>query len=142
MNIHNTPTGGTDETKAHKLASLASDLLKYRLDIENALMYARNSHSFDDIVDLVVTGRVHFYPLDHSFVLMEVQNYPQHKVYHVFLAGGQMPEIIKTHTKLLENARSLDCKYVSICGRKGWERALSAEGWTHQYSVLMKETRL
>ena len=131
-----TPEG---TTKAEKVMELMQSLLKYRLDIESALNYANNSHSFDNIVDMVVTGAVHFYPLENSYVLMEVQTFPNHKVYHVFLAGGEKEEILDVHPWMLENAKVLGCKYVTICGRLGWVKELKKRGWIYQYAILSKE---
>lgn len=121
------------------LKQLVADLEKYRLDIEAALCYGQDSHTFDDVVGKVLRNEVHFYPQDNSFVIMELHRYPQYKVYHCFLAGGDMAEIIAVHPWMLANAKQLDCKYVSIAGRIGWERALKNHGWKKQFTVLRKE---
>ena len=57
-NIYPTPKG---ITKAEVVINLLNDMLKYKLDIEAALGYSNHSHTFDDIVDMVVTGAAHFY---------------------------------------------------------------------------------
>lgn len=134
--IHNTPEG---VTKAEKVITLMRAMLKYKLDIEAALNYSNNSHSFDNIVDMVVTGTVHFYELKNSYILMEIQTFPNHKVYHVFLAGGEKEELLDVHPWMLENAKTLGCKFVSICGRLGWVKELKQHGWTYQYAILSKE---
>jgi hypothetical protein len=138
MNAMNqiTPEG---KSKAEVVIDLMSLLLKYRVDIEAALGYADHSHTFDNIVDMVVTGAAHFYPLENSFVLMEVLTYPQHKNYHVFLAGGTKEEILDVHPWMLENARKLNCKYVTVCGRLGWVRELKRHGWEYKFATLSKE---
>jgi len=131
-----TPEG---RTKANIVIELLQSMLKYYVDIEAALAYANNSHSFDNIVDMVVTGAVHFYPLENSYVIMEVQTFPNHKVYHAFLAGGKKEEILDVHPWMMENAKVLGCKYVSVCGRLGWVKELRNRGWTYQYAILSKE---
>jgi len=131
-----TPEG---KTKAEIVIDLMQSMLKYRVDIEAALAYANNSHTFDNIVDMVVTGAAHFYPLENSCVLMEIQTFPNHKVYHVFLAGGDKEEILGVHPWMMENAKTLGCKYVSVCGRLGWVKELKRHGWKYQYAILSKE---
>ena len=127
------------ETLAEQMKILIDDMLKYRLDIEAALEYANNSHTFDDVVGQVLAGQLHFYALPTSFVIMERQTYPQHKVYHCFLAGGHKAEIEDAQPMLMKNAKHLECKYVTVVGRNGWVRELRKQGWKHQYSVLSKE---
>lgn len=127
------------EDNFEKLKQLVSDLEKYRVDIEKALWYGQNSHTFDDFVGKVLRNEVHFYPLGSAFVAMEIIQQPQYNVYHTFLAGGDMQPILDCHPWMLENAKQLGCKYVSICGRHGWERVLKDYGWKKQYTVLRKE---
>ena len=124
---------------AFTMKKLINDMLKYELDIMAALAYANNSHTFDDVVSQVLSGQLHFYPLPNSYVIMERQTYPQHKVYHCFLAGGDKTEIQDAQPMLMENAKHLECKYVTVVGREGWARELRKHGWKHQYSVLSKE---
>lgn len=127
------------EEKIDNLLKLVTDLKKYKLDIEKALEYGGNSHSFDDIVGQVLQGRLHFYPLENSFVIMEVHKYPNFNVYHGFLAGGKLEEIIAFQDTLVGNAKQLNCKGISISGRRGWEKALKPLGWRHQLSHLVLE---
>jgi hypothetical protein len=125
-------------TKAEVVINLLNDLLKFRLDIENALAYSNNSHTFDNIVDMVVTGTAHFYPLENAFMLMEVQTFPQHKVYNVFLAGGDLQEILATQKWVNDNAYALGCKYATMSGRNGWSKVLKDEGWDFKFVVMYK----
>ena len=46
------------------------------------------------------------------------------------------PEIL---TMLEDFARSVDCKYTSVYGRKGWARALKKYGYEEPFVTLMKE---
>jgi len=127
-----------NQSKAETVIALLQSLLACKVDIEKALEYANKSHSFDDIVDMVVTGAVHYYALENSFVIMEVHNFPNHSNYHTFLAGGDMTEILDVNDWMLDNARALGCKYVTVTGRKGWERQLKKYGWDYRYTVMAK----
>ena len=129
----------SDLPYAANVMQLCTDLLGYRVDIEAALQYADNSHTFDDVSKLVLSGRLHFYKLANSYVIMERQQYPQHSVYHCFLAGGDKHEIEAAESMLNKNAKALGCKTMTIVGRAGWARELRKLGWKHQYSVLSKE---
>ena len=52
-----------------------------------------------------------------------------------------MEEIFEMHDMLEANGKSLGCKYTSIVGRKGWERALKSRGWNYAYSTLYREIK-
>lgn len=131
------PQGGEKHLLA--LKQLCDDLLKHRLDIEKALCYGRNSHNFEHVVDEVMKGRLHFYPLENSFIIMEVHVYPNYSVYHGFLAGGDLEEILNAHPMIMANAKQLGCVALSISGRRGWEKAMKAYGWKHDLSYMYKE---
>lgn len=57
--------------------TLTEQLLHYKDGISSALRYSMHSHSFDHVVQAVLNGKLHFYPLtDDSFIIMEVNEYP------------------------------------------------------------------
>ncbi len=105
--------------------SLTETLIRYKKGIEAALSYADFSHSFDDVVRGVLTGKLHFYPFtDESFAVMEVRQYPGFNAYHCFLAGGKMQHILDHQEMMLENAQKLNCDRLTLTGRRGFERHL------------------
>lgn len=122
-----------------KVRSCLDNLEKFRLDIEAALSYSNYSHTFDDIVGMVLTEQVAFFPMEKSFLITEFHVMPQYKTYHVFLAGGDLDEIKATQPWLEETAKANGCKYLSLTGRRGWERSLKDQGWRLQYITLYKE---
>lgn len=133
-----TPTvGGTERTR--KIRFVLDQLEKFQVDIEAALSYAEHSHSFDDIVSRVLMETVDFYPLENSFIIMEIHEYPNYRAYHGFLAGGNWEEIMAFQPKMLEIAKAFGCRYLSISGRHGWTKVMKDFGWKHQYSTCYKE---
>lgn len=118
--------------------SQTEHLLRYKTQIEAALKHADNSHSFDQIVCGVLQGKLHFYPMPNSFVIMEVHQYPNWSAYHVFLAGGTFSEIIGLQPTMIENAKTLNCKRLTLTGRKGFAKRLQHHGWsqTHVHMSL------
>lgn len=138
LETEQSPTVG-EPTLTAKLKHTLDQLEKFRVDIEAALSYAEFSHSFDDIVRMVLTETVHFYPLENSFIIMEYHKYPNWTAYHGFLAGGHWEEIMAFQPEMLQIAKALGCKYLSISGRHGWTKVMKEYGWKHQYSVVYKE---
>lgn len=114
-------------------------LEKFQLDICAALEYGNNSHTFDDIVKLALVGEVDVYELPNSVIVMELSKYPQFAVYHGFIAAGNLEEILSAHKMMFREARLRGAKYLSIAGRRGWEKAMKAHGWQHKLSIMQIE---
>lgn len=128
------------EVRINSLLSLLLDLKRFRLDIEKALCYSSDAYSFDNIVDGVLRGNYHFYPLKNSCVITELVNYPNYKVYHGFIAAGNLEEIREfVHTIGNANAKQLGCKYMTLAGRHGWTREFGRDGWKHTLSTMQRE---
>ena len=116
------------------------DLEQARPHIEAALYYAGGTHSYDDVVAQIHEGRLQFWPGPHSAVVTEIQEYPQRRTLHFFLAGGNLAELEVMLPGIMEWGRTQGCTAASMTGRRGWERTfLKREGWTANLVVMTKE---
>lgn len=115
-------------------------LEEYRGAINDALRYADDSHTFEDIRDMVASGRLQFWPGKDSVIITEILEYPRYKVLHFFLAGGGSLAELQRMTPLVEEwGRTQGCKKASLIGRKGWERTfITRDGWVQTHSVFEK----
>lgn len=127
-----------EKSRTQIVREVLDDLDRFRSLIEEAIEHGGRTHTFDDIVTMVLTGRVVFWPLVNSFLITEIVDYPQERCYHIFLAGGEIEELIEMHHKVQQAAIEQGCSHLSIAGRKGWVRALKSHGWTPQLIVLKK----
>ena len=119
-----------------RLELLISQLKYWRSTIEKALVHARHTHTFDDIVGMILANRIIFFPYDDCFLVMEKVDYPRFSTFHCFLAGGEMTAVISHEAEMREIGQKLGCKYLSIAGRKGWLRQLEQRGWRHVSSAM------
>lgn len=133
MSTNGFPHGGDDFTK---LQFLIAQLERWRTTIEKALVHAQHTHTFDDIVGMVLSNRVLFFPYDDCFLVMEKVTYPRFSTFHCFLAGGAMEAVMARQEEMREIGQQLECKYLSIAGRKGWLRQLESRGWRHVSSAM------
>lgn len=133
MNENGHPYDGDAFTR---LQLLIESLDKWRPVIERALVHARHTHTFDDIVGMILQNRVIFFPYDDCFLVMEKVVYPRFSTFHCFLAGGDMEAVMSRQAEMAEIGAKLDCKYLSIAGRKGWLRQLEQHGWRHVSSAM------
>lgn len=112
-----------------KFRNLLLELEKWEDDIKLALHHGYDTHTIDDIINLIMANRVHFFSWETSFTIMEIIDYPRFKVYHCFLAGGDLAGVVRSIGPMSDVARALGCQYLSMAGRSGWQKVLRDEGW-------------
>lgn len=111
-----------------------------RPHIEAALKYSGGTHSFADIVAGVDAGKLQFWPGPNSAIVTEIQEYPQKKVLHFFLAGGNLAELERMLPVIYDFGREQGCTSATLSGRLGWQRTfLTNEGWTTKLVVMSKD---
>ena len=73
----------------------------------------------------------------------EIVVYPNKKVLHVFLAGGDQGQGIEQITDMHDDAmawgKAQGCDGMTVTGRRGWKKILQPKGWTEQFTTLLKE---
>lgn len=121
-----------------KLSSLIQKLRWWEETINEALSHGRKTHSFDDIVTMILQNRVFLFVYDEAFVIMEKVEYPQFSVFHCFLAGGKLEAVLAAQSEMEELGEKMGCKYLSMAGRKGWGPSLTALGWHHVCTTMYK----
>ncbi len=119
------------------------ELIKARDWIESALIKGGNTHNFKDIVDGVISGHMQLWMGANGCAVTEIVVYPNKKVLHVFLAGGDKGHGIKQITDMHDDAvtwgKAQGCTGMSVAGRKGWKKVLEDKGWKQQFTTLAKE---
>lgn len=120
--------------------NVLEELLRCRSWIEDALEYAGGTHLFEDIVAAVIEGRMQLWAGEKGCAVTEIIVYPRKKVIHVFLAGGDMSQIIDFEESALEFGRMNGCTTMTLAGRKGWTKVLDKHGWKESFVVMSKET--
>ena len=103
-------------------------LEKYRPQIEAACRRGLATHSFDDVVGLLISGEYHIIEEGECFWIAQMQQYPRLKVYHVFIAGGKLDAIKAAIPKVRDAARAAGATKLTMAGRVGWERIFEPMG--------------
>jgi len=117
--------------------SLLDEYERLMHHVEAALEYAGNSHTALDVLDAIRSGKAQFFPYENSVIVTEIVDYPQKTSCRIWLAGGDMDELMEAEKEVAEWARGLGCSSMEIIGRKGWERQLNEYQATA--TLLMKE---
>lgn len=125
--------------KLDAIAVLIEQIKRWEDKINEALYYAKNTHSFDDVVQLILTNRVLFFSYQEAFLIMERVEYPSFATFHCFLAGGKIEAVMEAQQQMEQLGKDLGCKYLSIAGRPGWQRVLASKGWKPVCVTLYRE---
>lgn len=104
--------------------------------IDDALSYSGGTHTFEDVVDGVTSGRMQLWPAERGCAVTEIVVYPKKRVLHVFLAGGEMETIVSMIDSATEWGKAQGCTSMTISGRRGWERVLGRHGYKPVMTVL------
>lgn len=119
---------------------LVRDFARLHDPIMAALVYAGGTHTKDDLFSMCLSGRARFWAVGaQSFMITEILDYPRARHYHIFLAGGNLDEIIAMEDDLLSAAREANCSKLTANGRRGFVRALSALGCVETQAVCERE---
>lgn len=119
--------------------SAAEELMRCRPWIEDALEYSGGTHTFEDVVSGIAAGRMQFWPAPRGCAVTEIVVYPRKQVLHVFLAGGEMDQIIDMIDSAIAWSKIQGCSSMTIAGRHGWRRVLEKHGYRTVMTVLEKE---
>ena len=123
--------------------TLDQELIRCKDWIQSALNKGGDTHDFKDIVDGVLSGHMQLWMGSNGCAVTEIIVYPNKKVLHVFLAGGDKGYGIKQITDMHDDAmawgKEQGCDGMTVAGRKGWKKVLQSKGWTEQFTTLLKE---
>ena len=108
--------------------------------IEAALEYSHGTHNIQNIFEDVMNGRVEFWPGKECALISQVVQYPQKKMIHVFLAGGDISEIEQIEPHIVEWAKQHGCSALSLTGRPGWTKSFLKDiGYQNTQVQMIKE---
>lgn len=115
-----------------------SDLAPY---ISAALEYSGGSHSLEDIRQGLADSQLQCWPGVRSVVITQIQQMPQRKELHLFLAAGDLTELRALYPIIMDWGRAQGCTVATFTGRKGWERTFLTreEGWRSRMILFEKE---
>jgi hypothetical protein len=108
--------------------------------LEAALAHDGGFHDLVDVAKAIEAGEAHFWPGERSAVVTQFWNFPRRKAVNVWLAGGDLSELVDQMRPDIEAwARAHGCTHFIIAGRPGWARALKASGFAPLWTALGKE---
>ena len=110
-----------------------------RRHLQNALDHGGGTHSVEDVLALIMAGEAQIWIEDHAVLVSQIHDTPNHREIHFWLAGGTLDEVIRLSNKVMDWGREQGCTVATLTGRRGWEKVLKTEGWTHRLVELSRE---
>ena len=118
---------------------LSNDLERCRPWIEAALEYTGGTHEWDDIVESIAKGTMQLWAAPRGCIVTEIVIYPRKKVLNIFLAGGELDQILDMDNDVKKWAEHYGCTAATMSGRMGWKKPLAPLNWKMQYVSFQKE---
>lgn len=109
---------------------------EYREPLERALQYSGGTHTFLDVVKMVHEGHAQLWVNGCSAAITEILTYPQKKVLHCFLAGGDLSELLDMLPDAARWGVKVGCEDFTMAGRPGWQRVLKRHGWRPTLTLM------
>ena len=104
--------------------------------LEAALAQGGDTHRLQDVLSAVYQGTAQLWIDGPCVIVTEVNDTPLERELHFWLAAGTLDEVIHLSNKVMKWGREQGCTVASLCGRRGWAKALRREGWNHQMIVM------
>ena len=95
--------------------------------------------SLSDVVASVLTGDMQMWVEGDSALVTHLDRYPQFLACHVFLAAGEMEEVLRLVSEVETWAKEKGCHAILASGRKGWVRVLESSGYKEFSRTIKKE---
>lgn len=118
---------------------LSPDLERCKPWIEAALVYCNGTHEWDDIVAGIASSKMQLWAAPRGCIVTEIVVYPRKKVINIFLAGGELDQIMDMEHDIGQWAKSHGCTGGMMTGRLGWKKPLTENGWKLQHVSFHKE---
>jgi hypothetical protein len=100
-----------------------------RARLQKALDYGGNTHTLQDVIDLVRSGQAQFWENGDGAVVTELHEYPRLKAVSFWLMSGTIPDCMALEDDILAWAKAEGCTMAVSVGRRGWGRVAYHTGW-------------
>lgn len=104
-----------------------------------ALAEMGDTHSLDDIVDMINSGTMQSFVEGDTWVITQIIDFPRKRVLEVFLVVGDMSSALEIYNRVFAFAREEGCVLVRAFGRDGWQKWAAPRGWRNGQRIYYRE---
>ena len=114
---------------------MTADIQRCREQLEPVLERDR-THKWRDILLGLNSGQMQLWEFEKSCGVTLIQDYPRCRVLCLFVAAGDLQDILSHEEEITEFARDVGCELLEVCGRPGWSKV--APGFKLRTMTLCK----
>lgn len=90
-----------------------------------AIEMTNGTHTEDDVLASLIQGNMKLWRKGKSGLVTEICNYPRMKVINVFLAGGDLEDVMSLQSDIENYGRKMGCQRAAmVAARDGWVKAI------------------
>jgi len=104
--------------------------------IQDALDHCGNTHTVDDVLQMVEDGKAALHVGGRCAVVTQEMELPAGRQLHYWLAGGDLDELREIEKRVSGGAKQNGCTRATIIGRRGWSKAL---GYDEMATVMARK---
>lgn len=97
------------------------------------------THTLADVLAQIEAGEAQLWGFDRSAAVTEIIEYPQAKVLHFWLCGGEWTDLETHLADVSAWGKARGCEYATTAGRRGWDRIMARHGYRPFASVCGRE---
>jgi hypothetical protein len=97
------------------------------------------THNEFDLVQAIAAGKATLWLGEASAVLSEIIDYPKLRTHRLWLAGGDLEELLAMEQYMAAQARLIGCTRQDLDGRLGWQRVLKTRGYSSATVTMHRE---
>lgn len=98
--------------------------------MKKALRLAGGTHEVSDVIYELNAGKMQSFATDNAMVVTQIVQHPRKRELNVFLAFGDLDEVMSMQPQVEEFGRRNGCSFLAMSGRLGWTKVLPKHGWT------------
>lgn len=107
--------------------------------IAKALKHGGNTHTLQDVLDGLLTGKYQLFENDDGVCVTEIIDAPKARYLHCWIVAGRLPGVMQLQEVVERHALTNSCKFMSTAARTGWKTVLPHYGWKQSKIVFVKE---
>jgi hypothetical protein len=107
--------------------------------IAAALLKAGDLLTVDNLRELALAGRVQWWGDERAAVATEVLTYPRRRILNLFMAAGELHEILALQADLDAFAKGMGCSHMAAHGRPAWGLVGKPLGWLPHSIQFVRE---
>lgn len=116
-----------------------TETIKRLGQFRKALALMGGTHTLEDVLEMISTGAMQSHVYKRSWAITQIFEFPQKKVCEIFLAMGELDELLELHDQIVAFATAQECDLLRAIGRPGWQMFTEDYAWTIGAQMYVKE---